>query len=523
MAAQAQEIPCCAASKPSAAGSVRLKRGSPGNKVRLEAVREFAAWADGRWAVLYSIFNLAASCDPEEQLVSIGAFLAHLRHKGFKGDALNLLRIMRDLHPVSGSDGGVRLSQMLRLEDLCIAAVAHEKTPEDPPHARLIDFFRQKRGSVLRGWRLDLDTLEKGWVSRADFAQACRKLDFGKDAKLFWSSLRPDGSSAPLRFRELDPVEADNLDDFADWMASQSGGSMDEAWTLIDPSHRTSVSFEDFERALSRLGFTGNASQLFRGLDTRGWGHLMRKDLEYLKLSAQAPADAHGVARGPSSPQPRKTSLRNEPPLSSSGRLPTQAQQAKPAATSPLGMGIAADAARSLSPQRRSSLAAPQRKSPPSQLRAEWDSSCANFEVTNSKRHPSQRQYFPVVAHEKSGSQPAAAQDRRPAAQSSAGSLRRSSSLHAGLFGPGGSPSRGTAPSSSSAALAPSSGGHEQERRTHSAPFRPRSPSLQRHLQGGGPATPRGGTPSRAPSTRRSEVSLPGPACSSTRVRPGES
>eukprot|EP00929_Paragymnodinium_shiwhaense_P020058 TRINITY_DN13495_c0_g1_i1.p1 TRINITY_DN13495_c0_g1~~TRINITY_DN13495_c0_g1_i1.p1 ORF type:complete len:1311 (-),score=200.88 TRINITY_DN13495_c0_g1_i1:116-4048(-) len=150
--------------------------------------------------------------------------------------------------------------------------------------ARFVEFLRQQRGSVLRAWRLDLDKTSQGWVTRANFAAACRSIGFGGEARQIWDSIRPDGNSAPVRFHELDACEADNLERFAQLLSLRSGGDLGKAWSILDRGNRTYVSLPEFGKCLRELGFLGNVPFIFKGLDTHGQGQLKRRDFDYLKL-----------------------------------------------------------------------------------------------------------------------------------------------------------------------------------------------------------------------------------------------
>eukprot|EP00927_Polykrikos_kofoidii_P046939 TRINITY_DN41043_c0_g2_i1.p1 TRINITY_DN41043_c0_g2~~TRINITY_DN41043_c0_g2_i1.p1 ORF type:complete len:1417 (+),score=227.19 TRINITY_DN41043_c0_g2_i1:78-4328(+) len=169
---------------------------------------------------------------------------------------------------------------------------------EAPATKRLVEHLRQVRGSSMRGWRLDLDRLGVGWVSRGGFATACRTLGFGAETKQFWQALRPDGSSAALRFHELDEVEADNLERFVEVLCSREAGcgDLDKAWALLDPRHRSTVSCQEFVRGVRGLGFTGNAAMLFKGLDTRGQGQVSRRDFDSVRVLSPTFMQMYSVA-----------------------------------------------------------------------------------------------------------------------------------------------------------------------------------------------------------------------------------
>jgi hypothetical protein len=153
---------------------------------------------------------------------------------------------------------------------------------------RLAEFLRQHRGAALRAWRHDFDHHGAGWVSHADFAKACRSIGLGAEASLLWGELRPDGSSGPLRFRELDAHEADNLEDFAEVLWQKAGcGDLDKAWAALDRGKRSYVTQQEFVQGGRSLGMDCDLSLVFKGLDLRGQGHLSRQDFEYVRTMSR--------------------------------------------------------------------------------------------------------------------------------------------------------------------------------------------------------------------------------------------
>lgn len=154
---------------------------------------------------------------------------------------------------------------------------------DDSPVTRFLASLREKRGTVMRAWLLDLDRRGCGRVSNADLAAACRALGYPKEVKLIWDGLRREGTATSLRLHDLDAEEAANLDQFAEVLWVEAGLDLDRAWARIDPGNRMAVTAKEFESGVRRLGFQGNASLLFRGLDANGLGHLRRHDFDALE------------------------------------------------------------------------------------------------------------------------------------------------------------------------------------------------------------------------------------------------
>eukprot|EP00419_Tripos_fusus_P005483 CAMPEP_0172691172 /NCGR_PEP_ID=MMETSP1074-20121228/24373_1 /TAXON_ID=2916 /ORGANISM="Ceratium fusus, Strain PA161109" /LENGTH=1008 /DNA_ID=CAMNT_0013511201 /DNA_START=122 /DNA_END=3144 /DNA_ORIENTATION=+ len=154
------------------------------------------------------------------------------------------------------------------------ASVAHTT-----PLTRFTACLRQLRGSVLRAWTQDLDSRGVGRVSQAEFSAACRALGFAKEVRAVWANMRPDGDVTPIRLSDIDPEEAENLQQFAEALWAEVGLDLDMAWSRIDPGRRMAATSVEFERGVRRLGFQGNVQMLFRGLDSSGLGKLRRADL----------------------------------------------------------------------------------------------------------------------------------------------------------------------------------------------------------------------------------------------------
>jgi hypothetical protein len=148
--------------------------------------------------------------------------------------------------------------------------------------------LQKRRGTLLRGWRMDLDKNGLGKVTFGSFAAACRKYDLGDHCKGMWKSLCPTGGM--LLFSDLAPQEADNIEAFVDAAGRATGYDLGKAWEFIDADRGNSVSFGDFERGAQALGFPGDCRLLFDGIEVEGIRRVTREDVVYLENLSQNPA-----------------------------------------------------------------------------------------------------------------------------------------------------------------------------------------------------------------------------------------
>mmetsp|Transcript_47642 Transcript_47642/g.101943 ORF Transcript_47642/g.101943 Transcript_47642/m.101943 type:complete len:701 (+) Transcript_47642:57-2159(+) len=180
----------------------------------------------------------------------------------------------------------ITLAQLRRYEGR-LAAMARGLQPGQDayPIDRFIKLLKDKRGQLLRAWRLDLDVRGAGRVAYIDFAQNCRRLGIADEARTLWNALCPDGR--PLDFARFGGEEANNLEAFAEALWHSVGFDLQKAWSLLDVGHQHWLSEEEFERGVRKLGFEGNAQILFRGLDTSGLGRVWQTEFDYLQKVTQ--------------------------------------------------------------------------------------------------------------------------------------------------------------------------------------------------------------------------------------------
>jgi len=149
------------------------------------------------------------------------------------------------------------------------------------PKDLICQILRKKRGTLLRAWRMDIDTRAMGKVSYTDFVKCCRNLGAGAHATLCWNSLQLEGQ--PLNFSDLAEEESENLEALATCIWQVVGGDFNKAWEFMDSSHQNWIMLEEFSQAVKDLGFDGDAKLLFRGLDTSRLGKLRREDFLYIR------------------------------------------------------------------------------------------------------------------------------------------------------------------------------------------------------------------------------------------------
>lgn len=148
------------------------------------------------------------------------------------------------------------------------------------------DYLFRRYGSTMAAWRVALDVHKKGRISYSDFTSACRSnLEMSWPGKLIWESLGKDVFKF-LEMHEISPEEGENLELFAELLWSRVGLDADRAWAALHPQKRMHLNFEDFKRGVTKLGYTGDAKILFRGLDSSRMGKVRASDIQYaIKIS----------------------------------------------------------------------------------------------------------------------------------------------------------------------------------------------------------------------------------------------
>eukprot|EP00929_Paragymnodinium_shiwhaense_P112221 TRINITY_DN80484_c0_g1_i1.p1 TRINITY_DN80484_c0_g1~~TRINITY_DN80484_c0_g1_i1.p1 ORF type:complete len:1135 (-),score=353.84 TRINITY_DN80484_c0_g1_i1:212-3616(-) len=161
--------------------------------------------------------------------------------------------------------------------------------PAEPknPLGHFLAFLRTVRGSVLRGWRLDLDKDGAGTVLFSDFSLFCRRNNFPGKAMKVWNFLRPDGSGLPLAFHEVAAREALNLERFAEDVFGSFHFALEPTWRFMCKSKKKQyLTYDEFRSAARELGFTGNSRVIFEGLATCRAERVHREELAYIQRVA---------------------------------------------------------------------------------------------------------------------------------------------------------------------------------------------------------------------------------------------
>merc|ERR1711970_1185417 len=74
---------------------------------------------------------------------------------------------------------------------------------------RFAKLLKLQHGTVLRGWRMDVDLRGTGTVDMHEFTRACERLGLGLKAKTIWACFRPVAFDAPpLQLHDLAKGEA---------------------------------------------------------------------------------------------------------------------------------------------------------------------------------------------------------------------------------------------------------------------------------------------------------------------------
>lgn len=153
----------------------------------------------------------------------------------------------------------------------------------------LSQYLFRLRGTALRGFRIDLDTLCMGRVPYPVFVTACREL--GIAGKRAWMSFKRDmrlKKYQALRFQDVAPEEAHDIDKFVKLLLRHFGLDMGAVWEAIDWRRVKFVNLFMFAEFAKRLGFEGNVVRLFRGLDVDGNDRLGYEEFEYLMKASGA-------------------------------------------------------------------------------------------------------------------------------------------------------------------------------------------------------------------------------------------
>lgn len=242
---------------------------------------EFLQWANSHWDLIETLFTLGLKGSPPRTL-SEHEWCEGIRDCGYRGDA-------RDAFRVIALDFGDGHSE----ENTHVTIDALRKF--ESPAARFIQIMREKHGTLLRAWRLELNKDGNATLTYSEFAEACRNLGLANQGRSLWQSIHPTGQLkdtklSPMTFADFSTEEAKNLEDFSEGLWNTVAMDLDEAWRIMDERKLKFIKEEDFINALPKLGYQGsghNATFIFRGLAS-GFGHALgqarmgRADLDVL-------------------------------------------------------------------------------------------------------------------------------------------------------------------------------------------------------------------------------------------------
>lgn len=402
------------------------------------SVLQFTDWANhgDRWKSFTSdLFHHedglnAHACRPVLKPVTFKEFRHFCEQTGYRGLCAPVFAEIRkvcknDNEHITKAGAGERITlrQMVFFRRRCSMHLDSLGAGEwGSPACALVNVLRHRRGASFRGWRTDVDTRGNGRVGHKDFVVAMRAIGMGAQTSQLWRSFRPDGSTSPLEYRDVDPEGAALTEGFVQAVGSsitnKDGKRLDQceldllpqnAFNFMDHSRRNHVTFEDFCRGLTILGFQGNEESvrlLFHGLLGGGGSgptgdtvsaYVTVCDFEYL-YKVFAPAYRRRGTDECTTPSSSTTAG------SASGRMATD--DATPASPSRLSKGRPSPP---VSPASKMSAAAapqestrtkPKRSSDP---KAAWNDRPCVDEFVNKSRPKCIRQYF-GSAYEETGS-----------------------------------------------------------------------------------------------------------------------
>lgn len=147
-----------------------------------------------------------------------------------------------------------------------------------------LQFCRDRRGSGLRAWRLDLDVRGINRVPYANFTENTMKMGLSlEESMLVWRAYRPPNKlHSSLSFHEFDPAEWANLNQFLEILWTDFNFDIDLVWSYFDKNGNGSVSLTEFEDGAQSIGFRGHAQRIFYGLDSAGNGKMWKETMYYL-------------------------------------------------------------------------------------------------------------------------------------------------------------------------------------------------------------------------------------------------
>lgn len=133
--------------------------------------------------------------------------------------------------------------------------------PSEQAATELKRLMLQKYGSLLRAWRLLLDTDSTNEVCWMEFVLACKAIRFCGNVGGAWRWFDQDAGGS-ISLKEFDPKTADLLTSFKVW-AERWNGSVENLFKSVDADGSGTISLTELRRVCNRLQWEGDVRDLF--------------------------------------------------------------------------------------------------------------------------------------------------------------------------------------------------------------------------------------------------------------------
>lgn len=122
-------------------------------------------------------------------------------------------------------------------------------------------FLRRKYGCLATAWKVALDPLRTGQISKEEFCKAFRVIGYRGDIKELWNDLAQTNPNY-ITLHDFDPIAAHAMWAFWEFLL-RSYGTLVLAWQGLDRRRIGRLEESEFCERLQELGFEGDAHQLF--------------------------------------------------------------------------------------------------------------------------------------------------------------------------------------------------------------------------------------------------------------------